>query len=138
MIEKFNAPLAHPTLYGAGTDGVPVVLAGRCTHCGRVGFPRQAYGCEACGAHGAALADVDLPADGELISFAEVHRHHGADIDTPFVMAEVRLDGGPLLRATLAPRRAVGLEVGARLRGMLVAGDRPGAALELRFAPVEG
>jgi uncharacterized OB-fold protein len=120
MIEKFNAPLAHPTLYGAGTDGVPVILAGRCTHCGRVGFPRQAYGCEACGAHGAALADVDLPAD------------------TPFVMAEVRLDGGPLLRATLAPRRAVGLEVGARLRGMLVAGDRPGAALELRFAPVEG
>lgn len=138
MIEKSKAPLAHPTLYGVATDGAPVIFAGRCAHCERVGFPRQTYGCEACGAHGEALAAVDLPAAGELISFAEVHRHHGADIDTPFVMAEIRLDGGLLLRGTLAPRLAGGLKVGARLCGTLVAGDRPGAPLELRFAPVEG
>lgn len=135
MIERSEAPLAHPTLYGVAPGGAPVVFAGRCSHCQRIGFPRQAYGCEACGAHGEALTDVELPATGELISFAEVHRHHGADIDTPFVMAEVRLDSGLLLRGTLAQQRAAGLQVGARLCGTLVAGKPPGAALELRFTP---
>ncbi|WP_417282908.1 Zn-ribbon domain-containing OB-fold protein [Comamonas sp.] len=135
MIERSEAPLAHPSLYGVAPGGAPVVFAARCAQCSRIGFPRQSYGCEACGAHGEALSDVDLPATGELISFAEVHRHHGTDIDTPFVMAEIRLDSGLLLRGTLAPQHADGLKIGARLFGTLVAGRLPGAALELRFAP---
>lgn len=138
MLEKLDVPLTHPTLYGVATDGAPMIFAGRCTHCGKVSFPRQAYGCEACGAHGGALVDVELEATGELISFAEVHRYRGTDMDTPFVMAEVRLDCGLLLRGTLALRRASELKVGARLRGTLAAGDRQGSPFEMRFMPMEG
>ena len=32
---------------------------------------------------------------------ATVHVHRGKDIDAPFTMAEVKLDDGPLIRATL-------------------------------------
>lgn len=137
MDEQSGMPLAHPSLYALDSEGTLKLHAGQCVHCGRVGFPRQEYGCEACGAHGTALVDVDLAATGELISFAEVRRHNGADINTPFVMAEVRLDAGPLLRGTLSSRHAAGLQVGERLYGTLVAGDRPGSPLELRFASVE-
>lgn len=138
MLEQLDVRLAHPTLYGVGTDGAPMIFAGRCTHCGRVTFPRQVYGCEACGAHGGALVDVELATSGELISFAEVHRHRGTDIHAPFVMAEIRLDCGLLLRGTLALPNASGLKVGARLRGTLAGSDGQAGPFELRFAPAEG
>jgi len=130
------APVAHPTLYGQLADGALAIFGQRCGACGAVSFPRQPYGCETCGAHGEALAAANLAAEGELVSFAQVHRHHGRDIQAPFVMAEVRLSGGPLIRATLGQRDEAGLRIGAAMTGVLVMGEAAsGQALELRFQP---
>ena len=128
-------PVAHPTRYGPTPSGGVRIFGQRCRQCGRVAFPRQAYGCETCGAFGADLVDEDLEATGALASFAQVHRHPGKDIDAPFVMAEIRLTSGPLLRCTLARRDAATLRVGALMPGRLQAdGDAPA---ELRFSQAE-
>lgn len=130
------AQVAHPTLYGA-PDGGLVIYGQKCLACGHLSHPRQPYGCETCGGHGDSLAPLDLVPHGELVSFAVVHRHHGRDIEAPFVMAEVRLDAGPLLRVTLTSRDETGLSVGQAMEGVLHrddAGDRPAA---LCFRPVE-
>lgn len=130
--------LAHPTLYGLTPDGALALFGQQCQRCSRISFPRQRYGCEQCGAFGDDLRELDLAAEGELQSFALVHRHHGHDIQTPFVMAEVRLTSGPLLRCTLAQRDDTGLTVGGRVVGVLVDGATPDAPRELRFTPVRG
>ncbi|HEY8540594.1 MAG TPA: OB-fold domain-containing protein [Steroidobacteraceae bacterium] len=125
--------VAHPTLYGPTTEGGVTLFGLRCRRCAKVGFPRQRYGCENCGAYGDDLLDLDLAPEGELVSFAAVHRHQGRDIQAPFVMAEVRLDSGPLLRCTLAQRDDAGLAIGKRVIGRLVDGTSPDAPRELRF-----
>ena len=126
--------LAHPDLYRA--DGR--LLAVRCAECGRVAFPRQAYGCEACGS--TRSEDVELDARGTLLSFATVHLHQSKSIAAPFVIGEIALDAGPTIRTTLVEASDSGLAIGARMRGRLA--DAPpkegtGSSLtplsELRF-----
>lgn len=129
--------LAHPTLYGRAASGEVAIFGQRCARCGQVSFPRQSFGCESCGAHGADLRAEDLPAAGELISFAAVRRYHGRDIEVPFIMAEVRLESGPLLRCALTARDEAGLRPGAPVRGALALSEGPdGPLLELRFEAV--
>lgn len=131
--------VAHPTLYGPRRDGGLSIYGQRCGACGKVSFPRQPYGCEACGASGELLIAEELQPDGEIVSFATVYRHFGADILAPFVMAEVRLTAGPMLRCALDVRTDEGLEVGAPVHGVLVASDGPAAhAAELRFQTQAG
>ena len=130
--------LSHPDLYAA-RDGATVELLGmRCGSCGYVAFPRQRYGCEKCGATGAALADVGLATDGKLASFATVHMHQAkGGIAAPFVIGEVVLDAGPTVRATMVEPNDESLDVGARVTGRLhPAPSAEGAAtkFELRFA----
>ena len=129
--------LSHPDLY-ASRDGATVELLGmRCGSCGYVAFPRQRYGCEKCGATGAALADVGLPTDGRLASYATVHMHQAKGIAAPFVIGEVLLDAGPTVRATMVEPDDELLDVGARVTGRLhPAPSAEGAAtkFELRFA----
>ena len=129
--------LVHPDLY-ASRDGTTVELLGmRCTTCGHVAFPRQRYGCEKCGASGAALADADLGTNGKLVSYATVHMHQAKNIAAPFVIGEVELDAGPTLRATMVEPKDESLEIGVRVTGRLhLAPTADGAApkLELRFA----
>ncbi|MEJ0028815.1 MAG: hypothetical protein WDN01_22540 [Rhizomicrobium sp.] len=104
----------------------------QCRKCGHIGFPQQIYGCETCGAYGKMLAPQELEAIGLLISFAEVHRYQGREIEAPFVIGEIRLQSGPLLRCTLDQRGESGLYIGAEMCGSLTAptGERPS---ELRF-----
>lgn len=54
-----------------------------------------------CGALDDRLAAITIAAAGTLHSVATVHLHQGKDIEAPFTMAEVKLDDGPLIRATL-------------------------------------
>lgn len=134
-----TAQVAHPTLYGPLLSGELSIFGQRCGACGKVSFPRQPYGCETCGSAGQTLVAEDLRPDGELVSFALIHRHFGKDILAPFVMAEVRLDSGPMLRCALDVRSDKGLKVGARVRGVLMMSDGPAAtAPELRFQPQAG
>ena len=123
---------AEPTLYSA--EGSVALHGRRCTACGHVCFPPQAYGCEACGAGPQSLASQDLPACGTLVASVAVLRHPLA----PFTVGTVLLDSGPAVRAVI---EAPGSDLlpGTRMRGVLVAtGASAGATVvELWFAPEE-
>jgi hypothetical protein len=66
-----------------------------------VSFPPLAIGCEACGATEQQLRPIPVATHGTIHSLAEVHLQHGKSSE-PFVVAEIRLDDGPLIRALMA------------------------------------
>jgi uncharacterized OB-fold protein len=92
---------AHPGLYDVETES-PTLSGTRCAECGRVYFPPLAIGCEACGAPAEHLHSVPVTAAGTVHSLAQVHLHRGQP-QAPFTIAEIQLDDGPLIRATLGP-----------------------------------
>jgi uncharacterized OB-fold protein len=115
----------------------PQLKGGRC-QCGYVFFPYQVYGCEKCGATGDALAPVLLDGAGQLVASARVLIHHSPARKPPFVVASVKLDAGPVVRALLAHDTTETLPVGKRMNACLVetAQGEAGTPLgELRFAP---
>ncbi len=91
---------AHPGLYDPDQDP-PILRGTRCGQCSATFFPPFSVGCEVCGAPEASLEPADLAATGLIHSVATVHRHGGHDIETPFTVAEIELDDGPLIRATM-------------------------------------
>jgi uncharacterized protein len=125
-------------LYASRDGGTVELLGMRCNACGYVAFPRQRYGCEKCGASGASLVDVTLPSTGALASYATVHMHQAKNISAPFVIGEVALDAGPMLRATMVEQSDAHLAIGARVEGRLhpAPGDTQPPRNELRFARV--
>ena len=128
----------HPGLYDP--EGGDLTLSGaRCGRCGSVFFPPYEIGCEVCGAPGTALRREQLAAAGIVHSVATVHLHAGGDITAPFTMAEIRLDDGPLIRATLTDVADPAV-IGSRAEGrwVPVRTDDAGAEVtELRFAVAE-
>ncbi len=112
--------LAQPTLYESGTDAIPALKGRRCKSCGYAFFPPQDYGCEKCGALPDQLASIALPANGQLHSFATVHRHRDERVEVPFTVGVVLLDAGPAVTAILAAPTDDGLKIGDRMRGVLV------------------
>ena len=128
------AGLAHPSLYHYTDDGSICLSGVRCRACGRPAFPYQTYGCENCGAEGDALEPLSLDARGRILSFAEVHRHQGKDIEAPFVIAQLVLEGGVFIRATMGASDARDLRPGQQVTGRLVAGSGTNQEKqELRF-----
>lgn len=106
---------AHAGLYDP-SDVVPQLNASRCERCQAVSFPALHIGCEVCGAPADQLIAITIAATGVLHSVATVHLHTGKDIEAPFTMAEIKLDDGPLIRATLlepAEVEAIGQRVSA-------------------------
>ena len=91
---------AHPGLYEVDAD-VPSLQGSRCNECETTFFPSLGIGCEVCGAGDSSLAPISLKAAGVLHSVATVHLHQGHDIEAPFAIGEIQLDGGPLIRATM-------------------------------------
>jgi uncharacterized OB-fold protein len=79
------------------------------------------------------LEPQDLIGTGILEAYATVHLHPGGEIETPFTIGVIALDGGPCIRATLTCEEDSGLRPGARVEARLVA---LGDSEELRFAPV--
>ncbi len=93
-------------------------------------------GCEVCGALEDQLAGTLIAAAGTLHSVATVHLHRGKDIEAPFTMAEVKLDDGPLIRATLLDVVEVDA-IGRRVEAQWVqthTDDEGVAIVEPRFA----
>jgi uncharacterized OB-fold protein len=80
-----------------------------------VSFPALSIGCDRCGASEERLESVHLPAVGEVHSFATVYMQHGQPTE-PFTVAEIGLDGGPLIRAMVA-HDSPALRVGDRVSG---------------------
>ena len=89
---------AHRGLYDTAGDP-PVLQGSRCASCGTTFFPALTLGCEVCGA--TQLDPIALEATGVLHSVATVHLYQGHDIEAPFAVGEIQLDGGPLIRATM-------------------------------------
>lgn len=127
--------LVHPSLYSQMEGGSLSLNGVRCSSCGRIAFPYQEYGCEACGAEVDALEALSLAARGSIVSFAKVHRHQGKDIAAPFVIAQVSMDGGVFVRCTMVAADDGELKSGQRVVGRLVAGSGANEGKqELRFS----
>ncbi|MGO9558824.1 MAG: Zn-ribbon domain-containing OB-fold protein [Acidimicrobiales bacterium] len=125
---------AHPGLYDPAKE-TPTLTGSRCTACDRVAFPPITIGCDACGAED--LSTNELEATGTLYSFATVHLHQG-DLEAPFSIAEVQLDAGPLIRATMAPDQ-VTMSIGQRVHAVwrvARAEDNGDEVVEPVFAPL--
>ena len=106
---------AHPRLYDPLPD-VPVLSGTQCARCARVYFPPIGLGCEICGAPAEDLLPTMVAATGTIHALAQVHLHQGAP-DTPFTIAEIALDAGPLIRAMVHPESpplSIGVAVTAR------------------------
>jgi uncharacterized protein len=99
-----------------------------CAQCGRVYFPPVGIGCEICGAPADRLQPTALAAAGIVHAVAEVHLSP-AKIETPFTIAEIVLDGGPLIRAMVHPDVTDGLKIGDRVsaRWNVIGHDDQGA-----------
>lgn len=134
--------LLKPALYRReGTETAPeqpALLGTRC-ECGYVHFPPQAYGCEQCGRHGAALGEVALGGHGTVTSAATVHIHNARTDDdvqplqAPFTVVTVQLEDGPRVRGLLADDSSDVIP-GVRVRTTMVDVGRNGhAILDLRF-----
>ncbi|HYX98793.1 MAG TPA: zinc ribbon domain-containing protein [Mycobacterium sp.] len=103
---------ANPSLYDPSPD-IPVLHGVQCDHCARVYFPPMGIGCEMCGARAEQLLPTLLLAQGVVHAVAEVNLSPAA-MPTPFTIAEIALDGGPLIRAMVHPE-SPGLQIGDRV-----------------------
>ena len=119
---------ARPHLYDPLPD-LPALDGTQCARCGRMYFPPIGVGCEICGAAAEDLLPTTLAATGTIHALAQVHLHHGAP-ETPFAVAEIALDAGPLIRAMVHPESAplsIGVPVTARWN--IVGVDDAGASI---------
>lgn len=126
---------AHPGLYDP-SEPTPLLAASTCEVCNTVAFPPMTIGCEVCGALSDQLTATTIAAAGTLHSIATVHLHHGKDIEAPFTIAEIKLDDGPLIRATLTDVVEVDA-IGQRVEAQWVqtrTDDEGHATVEPRFA----
>lgn len=106
---------AKPDLYSP--DGEDPALRGtRCGACRRVTFPPLTIGCDACGGPEEQLEPATLAMAGAVHSIATVHRHR-SETAPAFVVAEIRLDDGPLIRAMIAAGAGDELRIGDRVQG---------------------
>lgn len=124
---------AHEGLYDT-EDDPPRLRGVQCAACGAVAFPPFGIGCEVCGAE--EMTPVALASAGVVHSVATVYLHGGKDIEAPFTIAEIQLDDGPLIRATLADvvePHAIGARAEARWVVTSVDGDG-NEVVEPRFA----
>ena len=112
--------------------GDSIVLNGlKCSGCGLLIFPPQHYGCPGCGTPGGRLEPAAIPAVGRLHSFAVVNVHQ--KYPTPYTIAEVALDAGPLVRALLddaGPHR-----VNDRVKARAMESE---SAAQIVFGKIEG
>ncbi|WP_025351387.1 OB-fold domain-containing protein [Nocardia nova] len=108
----------------------------RCSSCERAYFPPIGLGCEVCGAGADELVSASLPAAGVVHAVADVHvAPQGA---VPFTVAEVLLDGGPLIRAVVhadSRRPEIGDRVAARWQ-VVERGDSQNEIVEPAFEVV--
>jgi uncharacterized protein len=126
---------AEPALYSVDDAGTPTLFGARDT-AGNISFPFQTYGSESNGDHGSDLSRVELCGIGTVTATATVFRHASDTIATPFTVASVVLDEGPMIRAVLADGSS-GAQRGDKVRATTseIAG-REQPSYELRFTLV--
>jgi len=128
-----RTPLS-PGLYDPAQKS-PRLNGTTCLICDSTFFPPVTLGCQKCGALPEQLQQTELTASGTLYSVATFHKHAGKGIEAPFTAAEVRLDGGPLIRALMDDDASVE-DIGKRVSAVwtVVSTDEEGAeTVEPRF-----
>jgi len=123
--------LEQPDLYGVDERGALVLFGVQCESCGYTSFPPQYYGCEACGAAGDQLIPVSFSGGGVLLSFATVQFHYDPGYRVPFIVAAIRLDDGPVLRAEISGRNESELSIGKRVEAVLIPSGLDGEGRDL-------
>jgi uncharacterized protein len=91
--------------------------ASTCPSCGLVAVPPEPIGCERCGTPAVAMAHTTVPSTGAVTAHAVVHHHARPQPPTPFVVVEVALDAGPVVRSLLLDAGPAGVAIGARVTG---------------------
>lgn len=92
---------AEPLLYDVDDDDGTPILTGVRDSSGYVSYPQQGTGSLFNGDHGSDLTPVRLAGRGKIQATATVRVHSVPDIETPFTIAAVVLDEGPLVRGVL-------------------------------------
>lgn len=129
---------AQPTLYDP-TPEEPLLLANTCQQCDRFFYPPMTIGCEVCGADESELREVITPARGHVFAIADAFMAMNAT-PTPFTIADVVLDAGPLVRV-MVHLEAGPLQIGDRVsaRWRVVRTDTDGnEVVEPGFVPEAG
>ena len=93
--------------------------ASRCPQCGLLAVPPEPIGCERCGTPAAGLVGTTVSSAGVVIGHAVVHEHASPEPTTPFVVVEVRLDDGPVVRSLLRGAGPGAVDLGDRVEGAL-------------------
>lgn len=136
-----DAIVARPTVFDIeGTTELPnhPSLKGCRCKCGYVYFPRQHYGCEACGRTGNDIEEIKLSGKGKLLSFATVHRSTLDKYKAPYIVASILLDDDCVTRALLNVTDDSQLKVGQIVYSTLtiVGHDEQGKKIvDLQFTP---
>lgn len=126
--------LYKPSLYQTHEHDLPTLIGREC-QCGHVYFPPQDYGCEKCGASGAALKPRMLQGQGTLVSWATVHMHAKPYPKAPFVVGKIALNEGPVMRALLKVDDESGLQAGMPVVAVMVPVDEKQDLVDLWFEP---
>jgi uncharacterized protein len=98
------------------------LTASRCPQCGLLAVPPEPFGCERCGTPAVHLAPAAVSSAGDVVGHAVVHEHARPEPPTPFVVVEVRLDDGPVVRSLLRDAGPGDVELGDRVEGVTEAG----------------
>jgi uncharacterized OB-fold protein len=88
-----------------------------CSSCGLVAVPPEPIGCERCGTPASELRPEQVTSAGTVTAHAVVHHHARPEPPTPFVVVEVLLDAGPVVRALLTGAEPDGIAIGRRVVG---------------------
>lgn len=91
--------------------------ASRCAACGLVAAPPEPFGCERCGAPVGQLRATTIVSSGHVVASALVHRHARPEPPTPFVVVEVALDDGPMVKSQLVDATIDDATIGTRVQG---------------------
>ncbi len=98
-------------------SGDTVLQASRCSRCGLVAAPPEPFGCERCGATATDLQATTIASTGWVAASALVHRHARPEPPTPFVVVDVALDDGPMVKSQLVDATIDDATIGTRVRG---------------------
>ncbi|MCC6434847.1 MAG: hypothetical protein IT196_07455 [Acidimicrobiales bacterium] len=93
------------------------LAASTCAVCGLVAVPPEPIGCERCGAAAATMEHTFVPAAGSVTACAVVHHHVAPEPPTPFVVVEIALDAGPVVRSLLRGASPDTVVIGGRVTG---------------------
>src|SRR3954462_1926943 len=104
-------------LPGGGHEMTSELTGSRCPLCGLLAVRAEPFGCERCGTPAAQLSPAAVSLAGVVIGHAVVHEHARPEPPTPFVVVEVRLDDGPVVRSLLRGAGPGDVDLGDRVEG---------------------